>query len=149
MMSDDHESRHGSGHGASGHGSHGDDGDFGVTKITIAYHWKGRQYEIDLDPNRVDVLIFGSENVKRFKPALPKPVGGPVSERLGHLNPDGTMHNRDPKAKVEYWPAEKAGIFGTPRRVGRAVDGSPDDFCWHNIECNWWCVAGDHSPLEE
>jgi hypothetical protein len=156
MMSDHHEHGAHPGHPAKGqstnpdHETHsGESRDFGVTKVTVTYHWKGVQYEVDLDPNRIDIMIFGSDNIKRFKPHLPEPVGGPVTKNLNHLMPDGTMRKHDPKSKTEYWPAEKAGIFGTPRKVRMAVSGSPDDFCWHNELCNWWCVAGDHSPLEE
>lgn len=123
--------------------------DFGVNKITISYHWRGEQYEVDLDPNKLDIMIFGSANIKKFKPPLPGKAGGPVKGSMNHLMPDGTMRAHDPKVPAGYWPFDEAGVMGAPRRIGLSVGGSPDDFCWHNPACFWWCVAGDHTPLDQ
>ena len=126
--------------------------DFGVNKITVHYHWRGEQFEVDLDPRHIDIMIFGSANIKKYKPTLPGKAGGPVKGSMNHLMPDGTMRDHPghkTRGAGEPWPLERAGIMSAPRNLGMSAGGSPDDFCWHNVVCDWWCVAGNHAPLEE
>jgi len=123
-----------------------------VNKVTVHYHWRGQQYEVDLDPNRIDIMIFGSANIKKYKPGLPGRAGGPVKGNMNHLMPDGTTregHHHKTRGASEAWPLQEAGVMSNPRSLGRSTGGSPDDFCWHELTCSWWCVAGDHSPLDE
>jgi hypothetical protein len=112
---------------------------FGLVKITLSYHYQDKQWEVDLDPTEIDIMIFGWHNYEKYKPWLPGGAGGNLMKNLNHLSPDGTVHLK-PKEK---WPKESKLIRG-PVEVGEPFGNSVDDFCWHNDQCLWWCVSDTH-----
>lgn len=111
---------------------------FGVDRVTISYHYNGRQYEVDINPDDIDVMIFGWENYKKYRKKIDPDKD--LQHNLNHLWPNGKTLAQ-PK---EPWPFSRIGVLKEPRDVGVAIGGSADDFCWHTPTCEWWCVAGTH-----
>ena len=112
---------------------------FGLVGITLSYHYQGQQWEVELDPHDVDIMIFGWANYEKYKPWLPGPAGGSLMNGLTHLMPDGTLH----ADRNQQWP-KNLKVKNGPRAVGPAFGGSVDDFCWHDPVCLWWCVSDTH-----
>jgi hypothetical protein len=109
---------------------------FGLVKVTLSYHWNNRQWEVDLDPTEIDLMIFGWANYEKYKPWLPGSAGGPTQQNLTHLMPDGLVHG-----KKDKWPVK---VLRGPVDVGEPHGDSVDDFCWHSPACLWWCVSDTH-----
>jgi hypothetical protein len=110
---------------------------WGVTKVIVHYVSGDDTWEIEMDPKKIDILVF---NWKRFR-RVNEVIGEPLKKNH-HVRPDGRLvHGDEPAAEV----ARRMGINGPPRRIGRREEGtSLDSMCVHNENCTWWCVGDDH-----
>jgi hypothetical protein len=111
--------------------------DWGVTDVTIRYHAKGRTWEVSLDPEKIDILVFNWKHYERIVEVLGHPV---TKDR--HILPDGRSVEGKPAEDV----AREMGLKGPPREIGPAEAGtSLDPICFHQAGCQWWCFDETHN----
>jgi len=109
---------------------------WGVTDVTIRYFSGDEEWEVSLDPKKIDILVF---NWERYK-AISSQIGSPA-DRDREILPDGRGRNGKPAADV----AREMGLKGPPVRTGKRRDGtSYDPVCVHNEDCTWWCIDEGH-----
>lgn len=110
---------------------------WGVTEVIVRYYAGKDQWEISLDPGRIDVLVFNWERFRRINEV----VGGPMPASH-HAMPDGASADG---ARTPEQMAELMGLNGPPRRIGERASGtSGDPICFHRTECDWFCTYPNH-----
>lgn len=107
--------------------------DWGVTNVTIRYVAGDSTWELSLDPEQIDILVFNRERFEQIN----KIIGAPIPE-TNHLQPDGASFDG------KLTPEEAAALMGSngpPRRIGPREEGtSHGPACMHNQGCEWWCI---------
>lgn len=117
------------------------DGAWGVSEVVIKYHSKDGEWEVSIDPAKVDILVF---NWERFK-EINNIIGQPITKDH-HLKADG---GSDDGAFTPEQIAQQLGSNGPPRLVGPppqgvAAEDSGDPICYHNRDCTWFCTDDTH-----
>jgi hypothetical protein len=111
---------------------------WGVTQVIVRYVSGADTWEVSLDPENIDALVFNWERFKKINEV----IGDPLPEG-NHVLPDGRLVQGDDPPDVV---AQRIGLSGPPQKIGPREEGtSGEPACLHNVDCTWWCIGETHN----